>query len=134
MIRLYLSLPAKLVAVALAKELSGNQDITDLPMDGRLPRDDPNGTPYNIDAIDMAKSMHGLYFQGGQHKATASLPKDAQGQPIIPADAVARYWLNGLWHGPEDTVPATLQAYRIYPDQPEHPQHVPGSAPSRVYG
>jgi hypothetical protein len=90
---LYLRFPDAETALQIARALSGNLDVTELPPDGWH-----NGVYYNILAIGA------LY--------------EPQDDPEAPAVALPGYHVNGLWRGSADTIPEALRSFMTFPEDP----------------
>jgi hypothetical protein len=110
--------PDKEEALTVARYLSGNPDVMELPPDGWLRDLDAEGneigrTYYNIAAFGE------MYEPVLNEDGTPSL--DAEGNPEMAllvwtnADGTTQpgYCLIGLWHGEFDTVPFPLQAFMV---------------------
>ncbi len=74
--------------------------VETFPPDGWL-----GGIYYAIDVV----------FGTGQITAPTG-EVDEEGNPIYAV--VSGYHINGIWCGPEDTVPVALQPFRVYPETP----------------
>lgn len=95
---LYLRFPNAEVALQVARALSGNPDVTELPPDGWHA-----GTYYNIAPLGP------LY---------EPVEIDTEGNPLAPPVEIPGYHVNGLWRGPEDTIPEALRAFMTFPTTP----------------
>lgn len=103
---LFLRFPDAATALEVARAISGNPEVESLPLDGWLTDPEKGQSTYYV--IDVC-------FGVGQiHEPTGEL--DGEGNPIM--EALSGHHVNGLWMGPEETVPAALGAYRIHPETP----------------
>lgn len=95
---LYLRFPNAEAALQVARALSGNPDVESLPPDGWL-----NGVYYNIAVIGADGVLYEPREEGDET------------QPV----ALPGYHVNGLWRGPEDTIPPALRQFMTNPSAPQ---------------
>lgn len=98
MIRLYCKFPDEATAIAVGEALIGREIIPDengkksLSVDGWL-----GGVYWNLDVC----------FGTGVVYATNEPETKREG-----------YHVNGLWHGPEESLPVALSAFLVHPEHP----------------
>lgn len=88
-IALYCVFPDEATALQVAQALTGDPNIIALPPDGWF-----NGVYYNIDVLFGTGHV---WIEGVQQPG---------------------YHINGLWNGPEESIPAALAQFRVYPETP----------------
>lgn len=94
---IYLRFPDRETALEVGAALIGAENIEQLAADGWY-----GSTYWCIDDIGA------LYAPTGDF--------DEHGAPVLAA--LPGYHVNGLWCGPEEVLPAELNAFRIYPETP----------------
>lgn len=109
-----------LIYCSFADEAQALQVATAL-RNAALPPDTDFASLPPVEAFPPDGWLGGIYyamdvvFGTGQITApTGELDQD--GNPIYAP--VPGYHINGIWCGPEDTVPAALQQFRVYPETP----------------
>lgn len=114
MIPLYCTFPDEATALVVATALRDAAlpedvdpatlpEVTEFPKDGWL-----NGIYYNIDVVFGTGQ---IYRETGE-----TIQVDDTLVPVT--ELVPGYHINGLWHGPLDTIPVAISQFLVYPEKP----------------
>lgn len=101
MIFLIIRFSSKTQALTVARNLSGNPDVQELPPDGWL-----NGVYYNIQPVNG---------DGSLYRPTGKM-LTVDGQQVPEMAKVNGYHIIGRWTGTEETLPQALKQYIVDED------------------
>lgn len=107
-VELFLKFPDRETMLEVASLLSGIPDIEHPSVDGWLILDpETNESHYwNLCEIGTLSQETGAVAQGPNG-------------PVPVFQALEGYHVNGLWHGPAESLPAALVGFRIFPETPQ---------------
>lgn len=91
--QLELRFPDAATALAVARALSNNPDVTELPPDGKMP---DSGIRYDISVVNG----DGVIYGPAPDETT-------------PGERLPGYHVIGLWRGPPDTISAALAPFML---------------------